>query len=140
MRAGGAVGETHADQRLGRDQFAELAELIYADIIGVNSAPILIGPGRAMVAITDAMFPAVAAGVHGGAAPAKDARSDFLDRLHDIRPPALLVVGGHQGKFVDPNAAFALGAQLEDGVIGLADAGHFDRAPAPFRGWRWKLR
>src|SRR5262249_98568 len=80
-RAGGPVGEAHADQRLGPDKLAELAEFADADVIGVDPPPVRVRERDAAVAVADARLPAVGAGVDRAAPPADHRRPRRLDRV-----------------------------------------------------------
>src|ERR1700746_3925847 len=58
----GTVGEADADQRFDSGQFAELAKLVNANIVRVDTPPVLVRKGDAPVPIPNAVFPSVGAG------------------------------------------------------------------------------
>src|SRR5208337_4815861 len=58
-----AIRKTDTYERLDTHQLAELAELVHANVVGIDSPPVFVWPRHARIAIANAVLPPVMAGV-----------------------------------------------------------------------------
>src|SRR5262249_49192911 len=111
-----AIGEADADQRFGAGQFAELAELINTDVVGIDPSPIFVKPRLTQITVADALFPMVTARIDAGSAPTNYGWMNCLHYFNHIAPPAAQVFLRHERDFVHPEVAWAFPAQFKHGA------------------------